>query len=249
MGKSRDEMPLVDHLKELRLRMLISLIGITAGTVICFSYYDGFFSFLFEPFSALEEATGEKLFINYIYEGFLIKLKLSLIAGAVISSPVHLFNILAFVFPGLSGRERWIIAVCLIAAVILSFFGFFYGYLYIIPISIRFLTGSGFIPEGVGMLLNFDRNIFYVLRFLLGGVLVFQLPIILEVLLIMKLVNRRQLLRASRFVILGTFLLSALFTPPDFVSQIAIAVPLLVLYFLALLIAFIFKFGKEDSNA
>ncbi len=249
MGKSRDEMPLLEHLKELRLRIFVSLFGIIAGSAVCFSFYDSFFSFLFQPFAVLEETMGERLFINFIYEGFLIKFKLSLIAGAVVSSPIHLFNILAFLFPGLKGKERWILGVCLVAAVLLSFLGFFYGYLYIIPISINFLTGSGFIPEGVGMILSFDKNIFYILRFLLGGILVFQLPIILEVLLIMNLVSRKQLLKVSRFVILGTFLLAALFTPPDFVSQIAIAVPLLVLFFLALLIAYIFNFGKEDIHA
>ncbi|MDC7241945.1 MAG: twin-arginine translocase subunit TatC [Spirochaetales bacterium] len=244
MGQGRDEMSLLEHITELRTRILVSLVALVIGAGACLYFYDQIFSFFFEPFSVLEEILGQTLFISYIYEGFLIKIKLSLIAGLVISSPVHLFNILAFVFPALTRKERWIIGLCLVVAVVLSFLGFFYGYFYIVPISIRFLTGSGFIPEGVGMLLNFDKNIFYVLRFLMGGVLLFQLPIVLEVLMIMNLISRRALLKASRFVILGAFLISALFTPPDFVSQIAIAVPLIVLYFIALLIAFIFRFGK-----
>ncbi len=248
MGKNRDEMSLMEHIRELRVRLLVSLAAVLTGAIVCFSFYDNLFSFFFEPFSVLEETLGEMLFVNYIYEGFLIKMKLSLIAGTVLSSPVHLYNLLAFIFPGLSVKERWTIGLCLIAAVVLSFLGFFYGYFYIVPISIRFLTGSGFIPEGVGMLLSFDKNIFYVLRFLLGGVLIFQLPIVMEVLLILNLVSRKQLLNASRFVILGTFIISALFTPPDFVSQIAIAVPLIVLYFAALLTAFIFRFGKGKDS-
>ena len=248
MGKVEDTMSLLEHISELRKRIFVSLIALVLVSIGCFYFYDVFFAFFFEPFSVLEEVMGEMLFISHIYEGFLTKIKLSLIVGVVVSSPIHLYNVFAFIFPGLTRKERYTIGICLIAAVILSAFGFIYGYAYIVPISIRFLTGSGFIPEGVGMLLNFDKNIFYVLRFLLGGVLLFQSPIIIEVLLIMNLVSRKQLLKASRFVIMGTFLVAALFTPPDFISQIAIAVPLVLLYFVALFIAFIFKFGNGVEN-
>lgn len=248
MNDSSGAMSLFDHIKELRQRIFVSLFFFAAATAACLYLYDSIFAFFFRPFEALEEVLGQMLFISYVYEGFLMKIKLSMIAGLVLSSPVHIFNILAFIFPALTRKERITIAICLIFAVALSFFGFMYGYIYIVPLSISFLTGSGFIPEGVGMLLNFDKNIFYVLRFLMGGILLFQTPIVLEVLLIMDLVSRKKLLKASRFVILGTFVVSALFTPPDFISQTAIALPLILLYFIALLVAYIFKFGKGEFD-
>lgn len=244
MSDTHNEMSLIEHLKEFRFWLIISLAAIVIASGFCFTIYDKLFNFFIEPFSSMEISLNDKLYINYVHEGFLIKLKLSILAGVVLSLPIHFFGIVRFVFPGLTRKERRIIGVCLLGSVILSSFGFIYGYFYIVPISIKFLTGSGFVPEGVGMLLSFEKNIFYIVRFLLGAIAIFQLPIILEVLLILNLISRVKLLKASRFVILITFLLSALFTPPDFISQIAVAVPLIILYFLVLLIAYIFKFGK-----
>lgn len=248
MSNADYDMPLIEHLKEFRFWLIVSLAALFLASGFCFSLYDKIFNLFIEPFSTIEESLDNRLFINYVHEGFLIKLKLSLIAGTVLSLPVHLYGIVRFIFPGLTKKERKIIGFCLFVSIILSGFGFIYGYFYIVPISIQFLTGSGFIPEGVGMLLSFEKNIFYIIRFLLGAIAIFQLPIILEILLIMNLISRKKLLKASKFVILFTFVLSALFTPPDFVSQIAVAVPLMILYFLALLIAYIFRFGKGADD-
>ncbi len=94
------------------------------------------------------------------------------------------------------------------------------------------------------MLLNYGKNIFYVFRFLLVTMILFQIPIILELLLAMNMVNRRAVLKASRFVIVGIFALAAILTPPDFVSQIGVALPLIAFFFLTILIAKLFKFGE-----
>ncbi len=250
MGKKHDQMSLLEHIGELRTKLIVSVIAIIAASVVCFMFYDRLYQIFFRPFEGLENENGQKLFINYIYEGFMLKFKLSIIAGIVLSFPIHMYNILSFIFPGLTKKESRIIAICLIAALALAVLGFYYGYFYIVPISIRFLSGSGFIPEGVGMLLNFDRNIFYILQFMLVSVLVFQLPVILEVLLILNIIDRKALLKASRYIIVGIFILSALFTPPDFISQIAVAVPLIALFFITILIAYIFRFGNggfEDA--
>ena len=121
----------------------------------------------------------------------------------------------------------------------------YYAYYQIIPISIAFLTNTGFIPERVGLLLNYQKNIFYVFRFMLVTLILFQLPIILEVLMVVSLVKRRTLMRTSRFFVVGIFVLSALMTPPDFISQVSVALPLILLFFLTILIAKIFHFGEQ----
>jgi sec-independent protein translocase protein TatC len=133
----------------------------------------------------------------------------------------------------------------LLVSFVLIIFSFYYSYYRIIPLSVRFLTSSHFIPVDVGMLLNYNRNIFYILQFIFITLVVFQTPIILEILLIMNVVQRRTLLLISRYVIVGIFVLSAIITPPDFISQISLTVPLVGLYFLTILIAWIFKFGEE----
>lgn len=248
MASQENEQPLIEHLSELRTRLLISIIAIIIGSSVSFFFYDQIFAFFSKPFEALGQVQSDMLYVNHIYEGFLIKLKLSIIAGIALSLPVHLFGIIRFVFPALTKKEKIVIAVSLLAAALLSVLGFTYGYRYILPLSISFLTSSGFIPDGVGMLLSFDKNIFYGLQLLLGAIIIFQLPIILEILMVMNLLSRKQVLKSSRFVILGTFILSALFTPPDIISQIAVALPLIVLYFIALLIAYIFKFGNGETE-
>ena len=107
-----------------------------------------------------------------------------------------------------------------------------------------FLTGNGFVPGDVGILLNFGRNVFYILQFLLVTLLLFQVPIVIEILLAIGVVGRKTLWKSSRYIIIGSFILSAILTPPDIISQVGLALPLVVLYFGALSIAGIFRIGR-----
>ena len=237
--------PFLDHLRELRTRLLVSVIAIGVTSVVSFIFYNQIITFLFTPFELFERTeTGEILFVNTIFEGFITKVKVALLAGAVFSMPVHFYNLVSFVFPGLTAKERKVIIFSLCASFILVGFSAYYSYYKVIPISVQFLTSSGFIPKDVGFILNFGKNIFYIFRFLLVTLILFQLPIVLEVLLVMGLVKRKTLLRASRYIIVLIFVLSATLTPPDFISQVSLALPLIVLYFLTILIARLFRFGE-----
>ena len=185
------------------------------------------------------------LFINTIFEGFLVRVKVALIAGVVLSLPVHLYNAVRFVFPGLTLRERRAISGALAASFVLLLAGFLYSYYSVIPLSVRFLVSSGFTPPGVGLLLNFGRNVFFVFQFLLVFLLVFQVPIVLVVLMMTGAVTRRALLRASRYAVVAIVALSAVVTPPDVVSQVSLAVPMVAMFFLSILVAKLFGFGAE----
>lgn len=188
--------------------------------------------------------SNDLLFVNTIFEGFLIKIKVSILAGLILSLPIHFYNLIRFIFPGLTAKEKKVVLLSLISSLVLIGVSAYYGYFKLIPVSFKFLTTSGFIPKKVGMLLNYGKNIFYVFRFLLVTMILFQIPIILELLLAMNMVNRRAVLKASRFVIVGIFALAAILTPPDFVSQIGVALPLIAFFFLTILIAKLFKFGE-----
>jgi sec-independent protein translocase protein TatC len=241
------EMSFLEHLRELRKRIIVSMIAILCAAIVSYIFFDHIVTFLFKPFRGIEALSirDEILFINTIFEGFLVRLKVAILAGIVFSLPVHVFNIIKFVLPGLTQREKKIILVSLIVSFCLIVFSFYYGYFKVIPISIGFLSGSGFIPEDVGLLLNYGKNIFVIFQFLMITVILFQLPIILEILMIMNVLSRKALLKASRFIVVGIFVLSAIVTPPDFVSQISIALPLVGLFFLTILIARVFNFGKS----
>lgn len=239
-------MTFLEHLSELRKKLIISIIAAAAGGIISFIFFQYILDALLKPFSGID--TGrlqDLLFINTIFEGFVTKIKLSALSGIVISFPVHLFNAVTFVFPGLHRREKKITIIALAASFILIVFSFYYSYFNIIPVSVRFLTSRNFIPNNVGLLLNYNKNIFYVIQFLFITLVIFQVPVVLEILLILKVISRKQLLKSSKYIIIAIVILSALLTPPDFVSQIALATPLVGLFFLTILIARIFKFGES----
>ncbi len=247
-GKLRDintTLPLIEHLRELRKRLIISFISLTLGTIICFIFYKSIIEILYRPFEILDSNDGRLLFVNTIFEAFLTKIQVSVLAGMILTFPIHLYNIVKFIFPGLKSKERKVLIFSLGISFVLIIFSAYYSYYNIIPLSIAFLTTSGFIPENVGMLLNFGKNIFYIFQFLFIALVLFQLPILLELLMIMKIVKRKTLFKSSRYVIVATFIITAILTPPDFISQVTLAFPLIVLYFLTILIAKIFKFGEE----
>jgi sec-independent protein translocase protein TatC len=166
--------------------------------------------------------------------------------GVIVTFPFYVFHALRFLFPGLSGREKRVIIWSLVSGTVLACLGLFYGYAYVIPFSIQVLTGSGFIPSIVGLLLSFEKNILYVLQFILAFVVIFQTPVVLIILLALGLLKRKSLLKAGRYVIVGIFIVAAVLTPPDFISQLCMALPLVLLYYLAVLTAYLFGLGKGD---
>lgn len=252
MAPVRGTMPFLEHAAELRQRLLISLAAVLLAAIACYLFYEPVLAVLLRPLESLPdaapvapEAHDAYLFINTIFEGFLVRVKVALIAGAVLSLPVHLYHLVRFIFPGLTGRERRAVTATLAASFVLLLAGFLYSYYSVIPLSVRFLVSGGFIPPGVGLLLNFQRNVFFVFQFLLVFLLVFQIPILLVVLMMTGAVTRRALLRASRYAVVLIFALSAVVTPPDVVSQVSLAVPMVGMFFLSILVAKLLGFGAE----
>lgn len=241
-------MSFFEHFRELKKRLIVSIAVWLVAVFICFTFYEYIVAFLYNPFKMLQAASGgeEFLFINSLFEGFLTRLKVSFVAGLILSLPVHIYQMVGFIFPGLKAKEKKVVRLALVVSTLLLAAGFYYGYYLIIPISVEFLTGSGFIPDNVGILLNFEQNIFYIFQFIFSFVILFQFPIILMLLLIMNIVKRKALLSASRYVIVGIFIISALLTPPDFISQVSLSLPLILLFYISILMAKIFRLG-EDS--
>jgi len=239
-------MPILLHLKELRQRLFFSITALLIGFCIAMGLYDYIIDFLFKPFMQLSDNTSmeEVLYVNTIAEGLIVQLKVSMFSGLIISSPIHIYNIIRFILPGLLKKEKQILSTTLFCSFLLVIGSFYYTYYTIIPISISFLTGHGFIPENTGILLNFSSNIFYILQFIFMAVLVFQLPVILELLMILNVIERKTLFNMGKYLVVLFFFVAAILSPPDFVTQIGLALPMTVLFYLTLLIAKIFKFGE-----
>jgi sec-independent protein translocase protein TatC len=237
-------MPVMEHLRELRDCILVSLVAFVACCIVAFIFSDRIISLFTRQFDAVMSAVGKQLVVSNIVEGFVVQMKVSVIAGFIISLPIHIFNVLRFVFPGLTGRQKRVILAYLLASLGLIVLGAYIAYFKIVPLAIAFLTDPYFVPKGVGYLLNYQDDIFYVFSFILWSVVTLQTPLVLELLLQMNVLKRRQVFAASRYVIVGIFIVAAIITPPDFISQLGVALPLTLCYFLALLIAKICKFGE-----
>jgi sec-independent protein translocase protein TatC len=237
-------MPLLDHIRELRSLILLSLTGFLACFIAAFIMSDSIIQVFTRQFESVKSAVASSLVVTTIIEGFASQVKVAVYAGMILSSPLHAFNLLRFIFPMMSRRQRRTILLFLVASLVLIVLGSYISYFKIVPLAIAFLTNPYFVPKGVGYLLNYQSNIFYVFSFILWSCLAFQLPLIMELLLMMNVLKRKTVFRASRFVIVGIFVFAAIITPPDFISQLGVALPMILLYFLALLIAKIFKFGE-----
>lgn len=238
-------MTFLEHAEELRRRVIVSLAAALVAAGVCYALHEAILDLLLAPLEPIRARLGEQqLYATSLFEGFLVRVKVALLAGVVASLPVHGYNVVRFVFPALQPRERRVIAGSLAVSLALVCAGFLYGYYRVVPLSVEFLTGPGFVPERVGILLSYDRNVFYLLQLLLVFALVFQMPVVLLLLLRAGVVTRRGLLRFSRFAIVGMFALAALVTPPDVVSQISLALPMVGMFFLTILIARIFRLGE-----
>lgn len=240
-------MTFLEHAEELRRRVIISIVAALVASGICYAFYEIILNLLLVPLAAIHERLGDKnqMYATSLFEGFLVRVKVALMAGVIGSLPVHGYHLIRFVFPALKPRERKVIAASLGASVVLVCIGFLYGYYKVVPLSVEFLTGSGFVPIQVGILLDYDRNVFYLLRLLLVFAFVFQLPVALLLLLRAGVVTRRALLRVSRFAIVGIFALAAIVTPPDVISQISLALPMVLMFFLAIFVAKLLRIGDS----
>ena len=238
-------MSVMDHLRELRNGILISLVAFMAATVAAFIWSNDILGIFMQPFSPVASTVDSKLVVSNITEGFTTQIRVAVIAGLIISLPVHMFNVIRFVFPGIEGKTRRAILGFVVASFVLVVFGAYLAYFRVLPAAVNFLTNPYFVPAGVGFLLNYQQNVFFVFSFILWSVAAFQTPLILELLLMFNVVNRKKVLASSRYIIVGIFIVAAIITPsPDFVSQLGVGIPMMVLYFLALLVAKIFRWGE-----
>lgn len=244
---SESEMPLSAHLVELRKRIIFCFICIFFLTFACYLNYEPIANFFITPFNSIK-SSGGSINVNTIYEGFFVKLKLAFITGIVFSSPVILFQICRFVIPGLNKKERKWLFIILFFSSFLSIGSTYLGYAIVFPYIISFLLNNEFIPSNINILLNYQQNIGYIISFLLAGIIIFQSPILLTILLAKNLVSRHFLWQNSRWFILGIVIISAMITPPDIISQLSLSGPLIACYFACILLAKLMKWGKPCSE-
>jgi len=236
-------MTFFDHLDTLRRHLwfsaVVALLGFAGSMVV----FDNLIEILTAPLAAAADVTGGELYLTTVYEGFLARIKISLVAGLVLTLPIHIPNALFFIFPALSSREKRIVVIAVVVGFLLIAGSLYYGYTVLIPFSVQFLTGERIITEGASFLLGFTKNIFYIVQLLAAVIVIFQLPLVMVLLISLEVVSVRSALRGGRYVAVAAFIVSAVLTPPDVVSQVMTALPLILLYYVGVLAAGLFRLG------
>ena len=221
--------PLLDHLIELRRRLLISVAALLVAFFACFYFARPIFGVLVQPLLAAGEG---RLIYTDVFEAFFTEVKVALFAALMICFPVFATQVWRFVAPGLYAKEKRALLPFLLVTPLFFAAGASFAYFIAMPWALKFLLGfegnvGGVTQEalpGVGNYLSF------VTRFLFGFGVAFLLPILLMVLERAGLVTREQLAAKRRYAIVGAFAVAAVLTPPDAVSQFMLAIPLWLLY-------------------
>ena len=224
--------PLLDHLIELRTRLLRCVVALGIAFAVCLYFADDIFGFLVQPLtSAFPEGQG-RLIYTKLYEAFFVELKVALFAAFFLSFPIIANQLWAFVAPGLYAKEKKAFLPFLIATPVLFTLGAAMAYYVVMPTAFSWFLG--FEGERGGLKLEAlpgtGDYLSLVMQFILAFGISFLLPVLLMLLNRAGIVTRDQLAKARRYVIVAIFITAAVITPPDIVSQLLLATPLLVLF-------------------
>ncbi len=230
--------PLLDHLIELRARLVRSILALMIAFGVCLYFADPILAFLVQPLrDAFPDGEGQLIFTR-LPEVFFVELKVALFAGFMVSFPVIANQLWAFVAPGLYANEKKAFLPFLIATPVLFLSGAALAYFVVMPTAFTFFLGFGGEHGGlqVEALPSAGDYLDLVMQFILAFGLTFLLPVLLLLLNRAGIVTRAQFVAGRRYVIVGIFVVAAVVTPPDPGSQIILAVPLLLLFEGALLL-------------
>ena len=243
--------PLLDHLIELRSRLMRSIFALLIGFGICFYFADFILGFLVQPLKdAFPEGEGQLIFTK-LPEIFFVELKVGLFGGFMVSFPIIANQLWAFVAPGLYANEKRAFLPFLIMTPVLFIGGAALAYYVVMPLAFLFFLGFGGETGGlqVQALPSAGEYLGLVMQFIMAFGLTFLLPVLLLLLHRAGIVTRDQLVAARRYVIVGIVAIAAIVTPPDPGTQVILAVPLLILFEGSLLIMRFQEKAMKKSKA
>jgi len=232
--------PLIHHLIELRQRLIYSLIGFFGAFALCYAYAEIIFQFLVHPLATLLQEKGpRRLIYTGLTEAFLTYIKVAAFAAAFISFPVIASQVWMFIAPGLYRKERKVFVPLLIATPVLFLIGAAFAYYIIFPAAYAFFLSfetpgsTGHLP--IQLEAKVDEYLSFVMRLIFAFGISFELPVLLTLLANVGMVTSQGLTTKWRFAVVGIFSVAAIITPPDILSMIGLAIPLIILYGLSIL--------------
>lgn len=223
VAKERDaKMPIIEHLEELRKRIIVVAIAVFIAAIICFAFVDQILVFLIAP------SGGMDLIYTTPAEALMAQMRIAFTAGAILTLPLTFYQILIFIMPALRRIEKKTIILLIIAMNLLFFIGMAFSYYAVFPFALRFFLG--FQTDALQPLFTISRYISFVFSFIISGGVIFQVPVVFWFLGRMGIVSVQLLRKQRKFAILIMAIISAVITPPDVFSQALMLAPLIILY-------------------
>ena len=236
----------ISHLIELRDRLLKAFAALFIVFFTLFYWARDIYSLLAKPLLA-ELPEGAHMIAVEVAEPFFVPIKVTLFASLIVALPFVLYQIWAFVAPGLYSHEKRLVVPLIATSTLLFLVGCVFAYFIVFPTVFHFV--AAFTPEGVEMNTDIQKYFDFVLTLFLAFGLAFETPIAVVILTRMGIVSLKKLKESRPYVIVGAFVIAAIFTPPDVVSQLLLAFPIWILYEAGLLIAAILEKRRPDEEA
>jgi len=236
----------IAHLVELRSRLLHSVVAVLLVFICLFPWASNLYSLLARPLLARLPKGGQMIATD-VTTPFFVPLKVALMTAFLISLPYILYQIWRFVAPGLYAHEKRLVWPLIIASTLLFFCGMAFAYFVVFPVVFGFITSVA--PQGVAVMTDIDKYLSFVLTMFMAFGITFQVPVAVVLLVRMGFVSIEKLREARPYAVVGAFVIGAIFTPPDVVSQLMLAVPLWLLYEAGIIVASLTKLPGKSVDA
>jgi len=233
-----EKMPFTAHLEELRWRLIVVFIAVGVGFLLSYGFKETIFEILMRPLISVM-GDGDKMIFTNLPEAFFTYLKVSLLSGIMLASPVILFQIWMFIAPGLYSEERKLILPFVFLSTLFFVGGALFGYFVVFPYGFQFFLS--FASENIQAFPSMKEYLSFSSKLLLAFGIVFELPLFITLMARLGMVTPTFLKQNRKYAILLFFVGAAIITPPDVVTQIMMAFPLMLLYELSIFGAKIFQ--------
>jgi sec-independent protein translocase protein TatC len=236
----------ISHLIELRSRLLRAIVAVVLVLAALFPFAKDIYAALARPLLRVLPH-GSTMIATDVTGTFLVPLKVTLMAAFLLALPYVLYQAWAFVAPGLYQHEKRLVIPVLVSSFLFFLVGMAFAYFFVFPIAFGFF--AGYAPIGVQMMTDIDKYLSFVLTMFIAFGLTFETPVVVIVLVRMRIVTLEKLRSVRPYVIVGAFVVGAVFTPPDVISQLLLAVPLWLLFELGILLARFVALPVEKTEA